>query len=314
MANVNRERRHHTFRGVMPIMATPVDESLGVDLKSQRRHVEYCIQCGAAAIGHFAYASEFMKISDADRTRLLEAVVDQIDGRVPFFAGITGKTSEDTVRYAVEAEKMGADLMMPSLPYEERPNRTAALALFRDLADATSLPMIIQDTSSTTAVLTPELVLQIAQETRQIQAIKAESPDFLTKTKQLLEIFEGTIEVIGGAGGQHMIHLLRLGVTAFMTGTEALELHAACVATYLSGEEEKAADIYYTKILPYLTFYNSDNWIRNLKMMLYRRGIIDTPHLCPPDDQPEAYSETVMEEFMWALDRIGWVKQWPNIP
>ena len=38
----------------------------------------------AVAVGHFAYASEFQKISDADRSRLLEVVVDQVDGRVPF--------------------------------------------------------------------------------------------------------------------------------------------------------------------------------------------------------------------------------------
>ena len=50
---------NEAFRGMMPIMATPVDNNFNVDMVSQRRHVDYCIQCGAVAVGHFAHASEF---------------------------------------------------------------------------------------------------------------------------------------------------------------------------------------------------------------------------------------------------------------
>jgi dihydrodipicolinate synthase/N-acetylneuraminate lyase len=307
-------RRYGAFRGMMPIMATPVDREYKVDIASQRRHVEYCIQCGAVAVGHFAYASEFQKIADADRSRLLEAVVDQIGGRVPFFAGVTGRTSADMVRYTREAEQRGADIIMPSLPYEENLEREGALALFRELAAAVSLPMIIQDTSRTADILTPDFVSQVAQETDQVHSIKAESSDFLTKTKDLLEHFEGKIQVIGGAGGRHMIHLLRLGATAFMTGTEALEFHAEAVAAYLRGDQKRAAFVYYNHILPYFMFYSSSNWLRNLKMMLHMRGIIDTPNMCLPDDEPPAYSKTVMDEYLWTLDHIGWTKQWPDIP
>ncbi len=314
VSEANGGRRYGAFGGMMPIMATPVDDNGNVDLVSQRRHVEYCIQCGAVAVGHFAYASEFMKISDADRTRLLEVVIDQVGGRVPFFAGVTGKTSADTVRYAREAEAKGADIIMVSLPYGEQPEQAPTLTLFRDLAAAVSTPIIIQDTSRTADVLTPELVVQVAQETGQIHSIKAESADFLTKTSQLMAEFEGTMQVIGGAGGKHMIHLLHLGATAFMTGTEALEFHVAAVDAYLRGHEKKAASIYYNHILPYFMFYSSGNWLRNLKMMLYMRGIIDTPNMCPPDDAPPAYGKIVMDEYLWTLDYIGWNKQWPNIP
>ncbi len=303
------------FRGMMPIMATPVDADHRVDLSSQRRHVEYCIQCGAVAVGHFAYASEFKKISDDDRSRLLDVVVDQVHGRVRFFAGVTGKTCADTQRNAREAERAGADLIMASLPYEEQLDQAGARAMFSEIAAAVTLPIIIQDVPETSRILTSDLVMQIARETGKIHSIKAESDDFLSKTADLMERFEGTMQVIGGAGGRHMIHLLRLGVTAFMTGTEAVELHAAAVAAFLRGDEEEAARIYFRQILPYFMFYGSENWLRNLKWMLHARGIIDTPLLCLPDDDiPPAHGDIVMREYAWVLDRIGWKKTWPNIP
>ena len=121
------------------------------------------------------------------------------------------------------------------------------------------------------------------------------------------------MQVIGGAGGKHMISLLRLGVTAFMTGTEAVEFHAAAVAAYLSGDEEKAAFIYYNKILPYFMFYDQGDWKWNLKMMLHKRGIIDTPNKLQPDATPPDYSKVLMGEYMWTLEQIGWNKKWPDI-
>lgn len=302
-----------TFRGMMPIMATPVDNNYKVDIVSQRRHVDYCIQCGAVAVGHFAHASEFKKISDADRSHLLEVVVDQVKGRVPFFAGVTGKTSAETIKYAKEAEKKGADIIMTSLPYVDQPDQAGTLTMFKDLASAVTTPIIIQDTGRTAHILTPDLVMQIARQTGQIHSVKAESADFLTKTSQLLEQFDGTMQVIGGAGGKHMISLLRLGVTAFMTGTEAVEFHTAAVAAYLRGDEKKAAFIYYNKILPYFMFYAAGNWKRNLKMMLHMRGIIDTPNMLQPDDTEPAYGKIVMDEYLWTLENIGWNKKWPNI-
>lgn len=295
------------FKGMMPIMATPVDNNYKIDMKSQRRHVDYCIQSGAVAVGHFAHASEFKKISDIDRSRLLEVVVDHVDGRIPFFAGVTGKTSAETIKYAREAEERGADIIMTSLPYVDQPDQAGTLAMFKDLASAVSTPIIIQDTGRTAHILTPDLVMQIARETKQIHSVKAESADFLTKTSQLLEQFDGTMQVIGGAGGKHMISLLRLGVTAFMTGTEAVDFHAAAVAAYLRGDEDEAAAIYYNKILPYFMFYSAGNWKRNLKMMLHLRGVIDTPNMLLPDDTQPAYGKVVMDEYMWTLKQIGWI-------
>ena len=119
-------------------------------------------------------------------------------------------------------------------------------------------------------------------------------------------------ERVGGAGGRHLVHLLRLGVTAFMTGTEALELHGAAVEAYLKGDHDRSSDIYFQQILPYLQFY-LDYPEELLKSMLHARGVIDCPQVIAP---PASARMTDVErrEFDWILDRIGWRKTWPQIP
>ena len=111
--------------------------------------------------------------------------------------------------------------------------------------------------------------------------VKAEGKNFLDKTQSLLRLSNGKMSVIGGAGGKHLFHLLRFGVTSFMTGTEALDLHGAAVQAYLAGDERRAADIYFQQILPYLQFY-LDHSEELLKWMLLERGVIDCPQVLAP--------------------------------
>ena len=118
--------------------------------------------------------------------------------------------------------------------------------------------------------------------------------------------------VIGGAGGLHMIHLLRIGATAFITGTEALDLHASVVHAYLDGDEDTAASIYYERLLPYLMFYRDHNR-ELLKEILFRRGIIDCPKVIPPVGK-RLMTPVEWQEFDWIMERIGPTNKWPDIP
>ncbi|MCH2202817.1 MAG: dihydrodipicolinate synthase family protein [Fuerstiella sp.] len=296
----------------MPILPTAIMPNGDVDETSQRRLVQYSLQCGAVAIGHFGFASEFHKISDDDRRLLTKIIVDETAGRVPTFMGVTAQGHNVTVRYAVEAEQLGADILMVALPLINLPTQQEAFDLFQAISDTVSLPIIVQDIPESANVLSPELVCRMAREIENVRYVKAEGTNFIPKTEEVMKLADGELEVIGGSGGKHMIHLLRLGVTSFMTGTEALDLHGAAVKAYLDGNEDEAADIYFQRIAPYFAFYDAYSE-ELLKVMLHERGIIDHPDVIAPRAKLPM-SEIEWREFNWVLDRIGWRKQWPEIP
>ena len=300
------------FRGMMPILPTAITESGEVDEPSQRRLVQYCLKCGAAAIGHLGGASEFYKVSHRDRPKLIEIVVDEARGRVPVFIGVTATTARIAVDYAKEAEALGADMLMAASPYMDVPDREGMIEYYRAIAEAVAIPIIIQDTPTSDAVLTAELMWRLCQDLPNVRYAKVEGRRFLVKTAEMMELAGDSVQVIGGAGGRHLIHLLRLGVTAFMTGTEALDIHGNVVSAHLEGDEDRAARIYYEQLLPYLMFYQEYNR-ELLKGMLHLRGIIDCPKvLAPASGAP--MSDIERREFEWVLDRIGFKKRWPDIP
>jgi len=296
---------------MMPILPTAITPDGKIDEKSMRRLVQYCIKFNAAAIGHFGFASEFHKISDTDRRVLTEIIVDETAGSVPVFIGINSQGFNISLRYAEEAEKLGADIIMAALPLINLPTQEEAYNLYKDISSTSSLPIIIQDIPESANVLSPGLVWEMYQEIENVKYVKAEGTGFISKTQEIINLSKGELEVIGGAGGKSMIHLLRMGITSFMTGTEALDFHNGTVQAFLDGDEEKAADIYYNKIMPYFAFY--DNYPEELlKAMLKERGIIDHPDIIAPSAK-QPMSEIEWREFNWILDRIGFRKKWPNI-
>jgi len=300
------------FRGMMPILPTAIADSGELDEASQRRLVQYCLKCGAVAIGHFGFASEFHKVSDRDRSRLIEIIVGEVGGRVPVFIGVTAPAVRIAVNYAKEAETLGSDMIMAATPYVDVPDRDGLFAYYQALSDAVSIPIIVQDTSLSDPILTADVLWRLYQEVEHVHYMKVEGRRFLAKTAALLELSGGAARAIGGAGGKHLIHMLRAGVTAFMTGTEALDLHGAVVNAYLSGDAERAARIYYEQVLPYFIFYQ-DYSTELLKTMLHLRGIIACPKVIPPAGA-SPMSDFERREFDWVLDRIGWRKRWPDIP
>ncbi|MCC6679959.1 MAG: dihydrodipicolinate synthase family protein [Phycisphaeraceae bacterium] len=300
------------FRGMMPILPTTITKDGRIDEASQRRLVQYAIKCGAAAIGHFGFASEFFKLNEANRKLVTQVVVDEAKGKVPVFIGVAAPATHMAVEYAKQAKDLGADLLMAAIPYIAVPDEKGTWEYYQRISDAVDLPIIVQDTPLSTNILKPDVVGNMFNQIEHIDYIKAEGSDFLLKSAKLIELSGGKLPVIGGAGGKHMIHMLRVGVTSFMTGTEALDVHAAVVKAYLDGDEDKAAEIYYQVLLPYFTFYDAYPE-QLLKQMLYDRGIIDCPDIIHPR-QYKPMSDVELKEFQWVLKRIGFDKKWPNIP
>mgnify|MGYP001599038505 CR=1 FL=1 len=79
------------MRGLFPILVTPFDAQDRIDEESLRRLVEYNIEGGVHGFG-LAGATEFAKLTEAERLRVTRIVVAQAARRVPVIA-TTGAAS-----------------------------------------------------------------------------------------------------------------------------------------------------------------------------------------------------------------------------
>ena len=290
------------FRGMMPIMPTTIDENCNIDIDSTNRVVDYLMGCGAVAIGHLAGASEHGKVPFEDRELIIRTVVDRVAGRVPTFFGCAAANLKDTIRNAKIAEANGADMLMICSPTYGHCDQPMLFEYYKKTCEAVKIPVIVQDTGGSSGCYTPEFMLRLFNEIENVGYVKAEGGNnWLEKMHTLTEISEGKLPIIGGAAGMHMIQMLRLGVKAYMTGTEACEFHSEVVNAWLSGDEDLAVDLYFTLVWPYLEMYTMNNRAF-LKYMLKKRGIVTNDAALAPMDYGPA-DPWLYEELDWILER-----------
>ena len=296
------KNNYPVFKGQMPIMPTTLTNDGAIDVNSQKKIVEYLLSNKVAAIGHLGGASEYYKVSQKDRELIIATVVEQVNHRVPVFIGNTSISFSQSIENAKIAEKLGADMLMVCSPIFGKVKQKELFDYYYEISQEVSLPIIIQDTGASDSQYTTEFLAKLVKEVPTVGYAKIEHGDFLGNTIRLLEAVKDDIQVIAGAAGFHMIQLLRQGLTAFMTGTEASEIHCAVINAWLAGDTDKAVHIYYTKLLPYLGLFHLNNRYM-LKYMLQKRGMVENiSPLYPNDDAPP--SREFLQEFEWIWKRI----------
>ena len=68
--------------GIVPIVPTPFDSNEEIDFQSLRGLIDFAHAAGVCAVCLPAYASEFYKLDEAERRRVVWEAVDQAAGRI----------------------------------------------------------------------------------------------------------------------------------------------------------------------------------------------------------------------------------------
>ncbi|MFE0448814.1 5-dehydro-4-deoxyglucarate dehydratase [Streptomyces fungicidicus] len=131
-----------------------------VDLDTYRLHVRRGVEAGAAAVFACCGTGEFHALTPEEFELCVTAAVEAADGRVPVVAG-AGYGTALAVRYARLAGRAGADGLLAMPPYLVRAGQEGLLRHYREVAAATSLPMIVYQRDN--VVLTPEAVVELAR-------------------------------------------------------------------------------------------------------------------------------------------------------
>ncbi|MEV5436167.1 5-dehydro-4-deoxyglucarate dehydratase [Streptomyces sp. NPDC052682] len=139
-----------------PVTAFGPDGS--VDLDTYRAHVRRGVEAEAAAVFACCGTGEFHSLAPEEFEACVAAAVEAAQGRVPVVAG-TGYGTALAVRYARLAEAAGADGLLALPPYLVQAPQQGLLRHYRELAAATSLPVIVYQRDN--AVFTPETVVEL---------------------------------------------------------------------------------------------------------------------------------------------------------
>jgi 4-hydroxy-tetrahydrodipicolinate synthase len=161
-------------------MITPMTGDGAIDYDGAARLAEYLVEDmrndGLVISGT---TGESPTTTDAEKARLLRAVVEAVGDRIPVVAGVGTSSTAHSIELARAAHEAGASGLLVVTPYYNRPPQSGLVAHFTAVADATPLPVLLYDIPGRTAtpIETPTL-LQLAEHPR-IVGVKDAKADLL---------------------------------------------------------------------------------------------------------------------------------------
>ena len=146
---------------MLTAMITPMASDGALDYDGAARLAEYLVtdmrNDGLVVSGT---TGESPTTSDAEKDRLLRAVLDAVGDRASIVAGVGTNDTAHSIELARAAERAGAHGLLVVTPYYNKPPQAGLVGHFTAVADATGLPVMLYDIPGRTgtAIATPTLI------------------------------------------------------------------------------------------------------------------------------------------------------------
>ena len=287
--------------GVLSVLCTPFRPDGALDEVSLSRLVDHQLAWGVDGLVVFGLAGELYKLSDDERRRILTSVVQRVAGAVPVIAGSEHTGTEAAAARSREAVELGADALMVYPPTFVKPDAKGVKEYYEAIAEATDVPIIIQDAPAWTGVPLPlELLVAIAELSPRLCWVKVEAPPAAAKIRALRS---AGVHVLGGYGALYLAEDLGAGVEGVMPGCALPGLYLDVWRSHECGDEERVF-ARYRQALPLLVFQMSslDVFVAVQKALLHSIGVIDSPRLRRPGAELDAEQQRWLDKL---IERTG---------
>ncbi len=187
-----------TLCGIIPPVATPMQDNEDLDLPRLRWFLDYLIENGVHGVFVLGTNSEFYALSEDEKQAVMATAVQHVRGRVPVVAGVGAETTREVLRLVRLAEREQVDALSIITPYFISPNQQEIYQHYRRIAESTSLPIMLYNNPATCNGLRiePDTLARLA-ELPNVIGVKDSSGD-LQNTMEYLRMAPARFAVLQG--------------------------------------------------------------------------------------------------------------------
>src|SRR5688572_2345629 len=274
--------------GVIPAVLLPFHEDLSIDEASYRRHLRDVASVeGVSAITVNAHASEVASCTFDEQRRVLEISKEEL-GELPIVNGVYADGSLEAARIARMAEAGGASalLVFPSAIYSFGQRPEMALAHFKRIADATSLPLIAFQYPLANGQGYPLSTLtRILDEVPTVRAIKDWCANPQLHERQIRVLQSRSVNVLT-THSSWLLSSLVLGCNGLLSGSGSViaDLQARLFRAVQAGNLEEARKLH-ARITPTAEVFYAEPWVdmhNRMKEALVLLGKLPRAVVRPP--------------------------------
>jgi dihydrodipicolinate synthase/N-acetylneuraminate lyase len=260
------------LRGIFPIAQTPFTDSNKLDVDVLIEQLRFVDRGRVHGFVWPQLASEWSTLTESERLAGAEALGSAAKKLRPALVlGVQARTTEAAVRYAKHAKKVGADAII-SLPPVDEKDPKAVIAFYKQVGEATDLPLFAQAVGAMSVPMLIEMYKTIPT----FRYIKDEAGQPLFRVGQLRDQSSDQLKVFTGAHGRTLVDEMRRGFSGTMPAASFADLYAIAWDLWQEGKHKESMDVFgrVSMLISEVSVYG----IESLKYILELRGVFKTHH------------------------------------
>ena len=139
------------FSGVATALITPFNFK-GVDFDAYGRLIEDQIANGIDALVVLGTTGEATTMTHEEKVETIKFAIKKINKRVPVIVGTGSNCTATAVQNSIEAEKLGADMLLVVTPYYNKCTEEGLIAHYSQIAQSVNVPIITYNVPGRTGV------------------------------------------------------------------------------------------------------------------------------------------------------------------
>ena len=171
--------------GVFPALTTQFTKDDQLDFKFFEKNLAAQVAAGVDAVILGGSLGEASTLTNQEKLDLLKFTCDQVADKIPVVMNIAEGSTREAIRRAEEAEKNGAKGLMILPPMRYKSDGREAVTYFKQVADQTSLPLMIYNNPIDYKVEVTLDMFEELSEKKNIQAVKESTRDVSNVTRMI---------------------------------------------------------------------------------------------------------------------------------
>ncbi|WP_203335706.1 4-hydroxy-tetrahydrodipicolinate synthase [Nocardioides limicola] len=168
---------HAPFGRVLTAMATVFADDGSVDLEATAKVAAHLVDHGNDGLVVSGTTGESATTTVAEDAETLRAVKEAVGDRATIVAGCGTNDTRTSIQLAEQAAANGADGLLLVTPYYNKPSQAGVLHHFRQVVDATDLPVMLYDIPGRTGTKLAPSTFETIADWERVVAVKDAAAD-----------------------------------------------------------------------------------------------------------------------------------------
>ncbi|RIQ17882.1 dihydrodipicolinate synthase family protein [Jiangella rhizosphaerae] len=288
--------------GISPVLEVPFTENGDVDLAGFDRLVHHVLGTGVTSVMFPGFASEFYKLTEAERGLLVGRLLAQTSRR-PGVSAIIAVQDHATRLAADHARRMvdaGADAINLLPPHFLTPSRDALAEHIAAVCAAVApVPVVLQYAPKETATFMAAAdIAAIARVHPNLAYVKVESSPPGALIGELLRL-DPPLRSVEGYAGLQLPDAIRRGAVGSQPGCSFTEIYLEIWEHFEAGRYDDG-DLLHARLLPFISYWMQDTEliIAAEKLISVRRGLFDSPVCREPAHHLDKLEIEMVDRFL----------------